>query len=88
LKAQVATLLERATATDAAEADEPELDIPAEIERREARLKAITAARERLEQRQRDADIERGRSEGDECKPRDEDGNRQRRALQARVRRA
>jgi transposase len=75
LKAQVAALLERAKATDVAEADEPELDIPAEIERREARLKAITAARERLEQRQRDADIERGRSEGDECKPRDEDGN-------------
>ena len=30
---------------------------------------------ERLEQRQRDADIERGRSDDDECKPRDEDGN-------------
>jgi hypothetical protein len=68
-------LLERAKSTDAAEADEPELDIPAEIERRETRLKAIAEARERLEQRQRDADIERGRSDDDDRKPRDEDGN-------------
>ncbi len=51
------------------------MDIPAEIERREVRIKAITEARERLEQRQREADIERGRTEGDDCKPRDEDGN-------------
>jgi hypothetical protein len=50
------------------------LDIPAEIERREVRIKAIVAARERLEQRQRDADLERGRSKGDERQPRDEDG--------------
>jgi IS5 family transposase len=75
LKAQIDALLERAKTTDSAEADEPELDIPAEIERRELRLKAITEARERLEQRQRDADIARGRSDDDECKPRDEDGN-------------
>jgi transposase len=75
LKAQIDALLERAKTTDAAQADEPELDIPAEIERREARLKAIAEARERLEQRQRDADIERGRREDDGCKPRDEDGN-------------
>ena len=74
LKAQIDALLERAKTTDAAEADEPELDIPAEIERRADRLKAITEARERLEQRQRDADIERGRNEGDERRPRDEDG--------------
>lgn len=68
-------LLERAKTTDAAEADEPELDIPAEIERRQARLKAIAEARERLEQRQRDADIERGRSDNDECTPREGNGN-------------
>jgi hypothetical protein len=74
LKAQIDALLERAKSTDAAEADEPELDIPAEIERREVRLKAITQARARLEQRQREADIERGRSEDDERKPRDEHG--------------
>ena len=75
LKAQIDALLERAKSTDAAEADEPELDIPAEIERREVRLKAIIEARERLEQRQRDADIERGRSKGDDRKPRDDGGN-------------
>ena len=75
LKAQIDALLERAKTTDAAEADEPELDIPAEIERREVRLKAIAEARGRLEQRQRDADIERGRSDDDDRKPRDVDGN-------------
>jgi hypothetical protein len=75
LKAQIDALLEHAKTTDAAEAAEPELDIPAEIERRETRLKAIAEARERLEQRQREADIERGRSPDDECKPHDEEGN-------------
>ena len=74
LKAQIDALLERAKSTDAAETDEPEVDIPAEIERREDRLKAITEARERIEQRQRDADIERGRSPEDECKSHDDDG--------------
>ncbi len=74
LKAQIDALLERAKSTDAAEADEPELDIPAEIERREVRLKAIAEARERLEKRQRDADIERGRSADDDRRPRDDDG--------------
>ena len=59
LEAQIDALLERAKSTDAAEAEEPELDIPAEIGRREVRLKAIAEARERLEQRQREADIER-----------------------------
>lgn len=75
LKAQIDALLDRAKSTDAAEADELQLDIPAGIERREARLKAIVEAREGLEQRQREADIEHGRSDDDECKPRDEDGN-------------
>ena len=75
LKAQIDALLERAKSTDEAEADEPELDIPAEISRRAVRLKAITEARERLEQRQRDADIERGRSPDDHRKPHDSDGN-------------
>jgi transposase len=75
LKTQIDELLQRATRTDEAEADEPELDIPAEIERREQRLKAIVEARERLEKRQREADIERGRSADDDRRPRDEDGN-------------
>lgn len=74
LQAQIDALLERAKTTDAAEADEPELDIPAEIERRADRLKAINEARARLEQRQRDADIERGRSPDDDRRPRGDDG--------------
>ena len=74
LKAQIDALLERAKTADAAEADEPEVDIPAEIERREDRLRAIAEARERIEKRQREADIEHGRSPDDECKPRDVDG--------------
>lgn len=75
LKAQIDALLERAKSTDAAESDEPDLDIPAEIERREVRLKAINEARQRLEQRQRDADIERGRNDDDDRRPRDGAGN-------------
>lgn len=74
LKAQIDALLQQAKVTDATEADEPELDIPAEIERREVRLQAIVEARARLEKRQRDADIERGRSHDDDRRPRDEDG--------------
>lgn len=54
---------------DEAEKNEPDLDIPAEIERRQARLAAIEAAKARLEERQRQADAQRGRSEGDERKP-------------------
>jgi transposase len=61
LKAQIDAFLKRAQQADEAEKNEPELDIPAEIARREARLAAITEARQRLEQRQRDADLERGR---------------------------
>ena len=54
LKAQSDALLERAKNTDDVEADEPELDRPAEIGRREVRLKTINEARQRLQQRQRD----------------------------------
>lgn len=75
LKSQIDALLQRANRTDEAEADEPELDIPAEIERREKRLEAIAAARQRLEQRQREADTARGRSADDERRPRDGNGN-------------
>jgi transposase len=50
-KAQIDALLPRAKATDEAEVDEPQSDLPAEIERREARPAAIREARERLEQR-------------------------------------
>jgi transposase len=62
LKQQIDALLARAHQADEAEKDEPELDIPAEIERREARLAAIAAARSRLEQRAREQDQQAGRS--------------------------
>ncbi len=55
LKAQIDTLLKRAAQTDKAEADEPELDIPAELALRQQRLEAIKAAKQRLEARQREA---------------------------------
>jgi transposase len=74
LKAQIDALLKRAQQADEAEKNEPELDIPAEIARRQDRLDAIAAARSRLEQRQREADLERGRSDDDDQKPRGEDG--------------
>lgn len=76
LKSQIEALLKRAQQADEAEKNEPELDIPAEIARREVRLAAIAEARQRLEQRQRDAEIERGRDPDD--KPR---GGRYKRAF-------
>ncbi len=79
LKAQIDALLKRAQQADEAEKNEPELDIPAEIARREARLAAIGEARQRLERRQREAELERGRDPDDKAPGR---------ALQARVRRA
>jgi transposase len=74
LKAQIDGLLNRARAADDLEKNEPDLDIPGEIKRREDRLKAITEAKLRLEQRQREADAARGRSADDERKPRDKSG--------------
>lgn len=74
LKGQIDALLAKATAADAAEKNEPDLDIPAEIARREDRLAVIQAARARLEERQRQADAERGRSADDDRTPRDKDG--------------
>jgi hypothetical protein len=47
-KAQIDALLKRAAQADAREADEPELDVLAEIARREKRLEAIQQARRRL----------------------------------------
>lgn len=74
LAAQIDALMARAKAADEAERNEPEVDIPAEIARREARRAAIAAARERLEQRQREADLQRGRHPDDQNKPRGKDG--------------
>lgn len=56
-RAQVEALLKRANSADETEKDEPELDIPAEIARREQRLAAIAEARTRLEQRQSETDL-------------------------------
>lgn len=51
IKAEIKALLEKAEAIDEAEADEEEVSIPEELSRRESRLKAIQAAKERLEKR-------------------------------------
>lgn len=69
LKAQIDALLAKAKAADEAEKNEPELDLPAEIARREDRLAVISAASARLEERQRQADAARGRSADDETPP-------------------
>jgi hypothetical protein len=74
LQQQVKELLDRAARTDVAEADEAETDIPAEIARREKRLVAIREAKQRLEQRQREADEKRGRSPDDDNRPKGKDG--------------
>ena len=74
LRAQIKALLDKAKAADEAEKNEPELDIPAELARRQDRLQEIAAAKARLESRQRDADIQRGRDQDDERKPRGKDG--------------
>jgi transposase len=66
LRQQVNELLKKAERTEAAEVDEPETDLPAEIARREQRLEVIRQARERLEQRQREADEKRGRTADDD----------------------
>jgi len=75
LNSEIKALLERAKATDEIERNEPELDIPAEITRREQRLAVIQAAKARLEERQREADLAKGRSEDDARRPRNPDGS-------------
>lgn len=65
LKGQIAALLKRAQAADEAQGQDPELDVPAEIARRQDRLQAIQEARARLEKRQREAESERGRHPDD-----------------------
>src|ERR1700677_322010 len=66
LQAQIQGLLARAAQADRTEASEPELDVPAEIARREQRLAVIRAAQVRLQQRQREADAARGRKPDDD----------------------
>jgi Transposase DDE domain len=74
LKAQIAALVQKACNTDEAEKSKPDLDIPAELQRRQARLAAIGAAKARLEERQRQSDAARGRSPDDERRPKDKAG--------------
>ena len=74
LKAQIEALVQKAASADEAEKSEPELDILAEIARRQERLAAIAAAKARLEERQRQADSQRGRTPDDERRPQDKDG--------------
>lgn len=71
LKQEIEALLERARATDAQEdahlgVDQTEQDLPGELRRREVRLAKIQAAKTRLEQRQAEADRERGRHPDDQ----------------------
>ena len=51
LRAEIKALVDKAEAIDKAEADEEDVSIPEELSRRESRLKAIKAAKERLENR-------------------------------------
>ena len=65
-------MLKRAAQTDKAEADEPELDIPAELALRQERLEVIKAA---LEGASAQADTRRGRKpEGKDADGDDGDG--------------
>jgi transposase len=75
LEAEIGQLLERARRTDEKEDAQPQLDIPAELERREKRLEMIRAARARLEARQAEEDATRGRKPGDERQARHPDGS-------------
>ena len=75
LRREIAALLERAEAIDRAEDEEygPENrgdELPEELLRRSDRIKAIAAARERLEAKQRQRDKDRGRGPGQGCKSR------------------
>ena len=71
LKAEIEALLERARQTDVQEdaqwgADQSEEQLPQELKRRQDRLAKIEAAKQRLEERQAQADRERGRHPDDE----------------------
>ncbi len=74
LKAQIAALVKKASNSDESEKNEPDLDIPVEIERRQACLAAIAATKARLEERQRQSDAQRGCKPEDQREPKDKDG--------------
>jgi transposase len=71
LKAEIEALLDRARVIDAEEdarlgADQAEEQLPQELQRRQDRLAKIQAAKARMEERQAQADRERGRHPDDE----------------------
>lgn len=71
LKGEIAELLERAQATDEEEEKDPEAnisgqEIPQELSLREKRLEVIQAAKQRLEERQKQADAAKGRDQDDD----------------------
>lgn len=69
LRQEIRELIAKAQETDAAEDSGRASvggDLPAELARREERVKKIRAARKRLESRQAEADREQGREPGDE----------------------
>ena len=75
LREEIAALLERAEAIDTAEDEEygedgEDGDLPEELRRRSDRLKAIAAAKQRLEEKARRFDDERGRKPGQKRNPR------------------
>jgi hypothetical protein len=61
--------LNKANATDEAEQGEPDLDILVKLAPRQSRLDAIQAAKTRLQERQQQADMARGRTSDDERRP-------------------
>lgn len=62
---QIQALVDRATTADAAAKDEFKFDNPGEVARREMCLETIHTAKVRFEERWREADRARGRSEDD-----------------------
>jgi len=80
LEKQIAAILGQAAEQDAREDAEYGPDrrgdeLPEELQRRESRLQKIREARQRLEQRQKEQDLEAGRSEGDDDPARKKKGN-------------
>lgn len=86
LKAEIADLLNQAEAQDAQEdaqhgAERLDTELPAELARREERLKVIQAAKARLEARQHEQDQKDGRSVDDQGQTRGQGGRRCKRAF-------
>jgi transposase len=73
-KKQIAELLQRAQRADQAERNEPDTELPEQLQRQQERLARIQAAKARLEQRQRAADQARGRTPDDGRNARNADG--------------